>query len=58
MEVPIETPPEGTTTGTTSTTVPASIINEDHMPDVNDPDAGFCPTIDQPYRRSRRHTVT
>ena len=30
----------------------------DHMPDVNDPDAGFCPTIEQPYRRLRRHTVT
>jgi CCT motif len=29
-----------------------------HMPDINDPDAGFCPTVDQPYRRSRRHTVT
>lgn len=28
------------------------------MPDVNDPDAGFCPTDDQPYRRTRRHTIT
>jgi CCT motif len=28
------------------------------MPDVNDPEAGFCPTEDQPYRRLRRHTVT
>jgi CCT motif len=31
---------------------------EDLMPDVTDPDAGFCPTADQPYRRLRRHTVT
>jgi hypothetical protein len=30
----------------------------DAMPDVNNPDAGFAPTGDQPYRRSRRHTVT
>lgn len=28
------------------------------MPDVSDPDAGFCPTDDQPYRRVRRHTIT
>jgi hypothetical protein len=28
------------------------------MPDINDPDAGFCPTDDQPYRRLRRHTIT
>lgn len=28
------------------------------MPDVSDPDAGFCPTDDQPYRRLRRHTIT
>lgn len=28
------------------------------MPDVTDPDAGFCPTDDQPYRRLRRHTIT
>lgn len=28
------------------------------MPDVNDPDAGFAPTEDQPYRRLRRHTIT
>jgi CCT motif len=31
---------------------------EDLMPDVTDPEAGFCPTADQPYRRLRRHTVT
>jgi len=28
------------------------------MPDVNDPDAGFCPTDEQPFRRVRRHTIT
>jgi hypothetical protein len=34
-------------------------VDEDaDMPDVNDPDAGFCPTDDQPYRRLRRHTIT
>jgi hypothetical protein len=32
--------------------------NDADMPDVNDPDAGFCPTDDQPYRRRRRHTIT
>ena len=32
--------------------------DDDIMPDVNDPEAGFCPTEDQPYRRFRRHTVT
>ena len=31
---------------------------DEDMPDVNDPDAGFCPTEDQPYRRLRRHTIT
>lgn len=28
------------------------------MPDVNDPEAGFKPTLNQPYRRTRRHTIT
>lgn len=28
------------------------------MPDVNDPEAGFVPTEDQPFRRLRRHTIT
>lgn len=28
------------------------------MPDVNDPEAGFDPTDDQPYRRLRRYTIT
>jgi hypothetical protein len=32
--------------------------NDEDMPDVNDPEAGFCPTEDQPYRRLRRHTIT
>lgn len=27
------------------------------MPDVNDPDAGFEPTEDQPFRRVRRYTI-
>jgi hypothetical protein len=31
---------------------------DEDMPDVNDPEAGFCPTEDQPYRRLRRHTIT
>ena len=34
-----------------------AIVDED-MPDVNDPEAGFSPTEDQPYRRLRRHTIT
>ena len=32
--------------------------NDTEMPDVSDPDAGFSPTDDQPYRRLRRHTIT
>lgn len=32
--------------------------DDTEMPDVNDPDAGFRPTDDQPYRRMRRHTIT
>lgn len=32
--------------------------DDTEMPDVSDPDAGFCPTDDQPYRRLRRHTIT
>ena len=31
---------------------------DEEMPDITDPDAGFCPTDDQPYRRLRRHTIT
>ena len=33
-------------------------VKDEDMPDVNDPEAGFCPTDDQPYRRLRRHTIT
>jgi hypothetical protein len=29
-----------------------------YMLNTNDPDAGFSPTDDLPYRRLRRHTVT
>jgi hypothetical protein len=36
----------------------SSTCPEVDMPDVNDPEAGFCPTKDQPYRRMRRHTIT
>ncbi|KAL7581266.1 hypothetical protein ACA910_006037 [Epithemia clementina (nom. ined.)] len=31
---------------------------DEEMPDVDDPEAGFAPTEDQPYRRLRRHTIT
>ena len=31
---------------------------DEDMPDVNDPEAGFAPTPEQPYRRLRRHTIT
>ena len=31
---------------------------DEEMPDLKDPEAGFCPTEDQPYRRLRRHTIT
>jgi len=33
-------------------------VPDSDMPDVNDPEAGFAPTPDQPYRRLRRHTIT
>jgi len=36
----------------------AEVSRDTEMPDVSDPDAGFCPTDDQPYRRLRRHTIT
>lgn len=32
--------------------------DDEDLPDMNDPDAGFVPTEDQPYRRLRRHTIT
>jgi hypothetical protein len=38
-------------------TLEATSTDQD-MPDVSDPDAGFVPTEDQPYRRLRRHTIT
>jgi len=31
---------------------------EMEMPDVKDPEAGFKPTSSQPFRRTRRHTIT
>jgi len=31
---------------------------DEDMPDVDDPEAGFCPKSGQPYRRTRRHTIT
>lgn len=34
------------------------VLKDSEMPDVSDPDAGFCPTDDQPFRRTRRHTIT
>ena len=34
------------------------LSNDENMLDTNDPDAGFVPTDDQPYRRLRRHTIT
>jgi len=37
---------------------PPPPVRMDGMPDVNDPEAGFCPTKDAPYRRCRRHTIT
>jgi hypothetical protein len=37
--------------------VDTSIVDDD-MPDINDDDAGFAPTPDQPFRRLRRHTIT
>lgn len=31
---------------------------DENLPDVNDEEAGFEPTLDQPFRRARRHTIT
>lgn len=36
----------------------ADTPEDDEMPDVTDVEAGFEPTEDQPYRRTRRHTIT
>mmetsp|Transcript_19457 Transcript_19457/g.28839 ORF Transcript_19457/g.28839 Transcript_19457/m.28839 type:complete len:297 (-) Transcript_19457:1125-2015(-) len=38
--------------------LPLPATPEEDMPDVNDPEAGFSPTADQPFRRLRRHTIT
>jgi len=51
------------TTSSTIAPIPEDIEvdqadRDTEMPDVTDPDAGFCPTDDQPYRRLRRHTIT
>jgi len=59
--------PSFATEGVGALSKPASTVPEDteadnngdtDMPDVTDPDAGFCPTNEQPYRRLRRHTIT
>ena len=31
---------------------------DEDMPDVNDGEAGFDPSEDMPYRRTRRYTIT
>jgi hypothetical protein len=36
----------------------SALAPDEDMPDVNDPEAGFSPTEDMPYRRNRRHTIT
>jgi len=43
--------------------VEMEVVEEDNdmgigLPDINDPDAGFKPTDAQPFRRTRRHTIT
>lgn len=35
-----------------------SSVEDAEMPDVNDDDAGFEPSDDMPYRRTRRYTIT
>lgn len=46
-------------TSTPLTTVKEEeIVTNVDMPDVNDPEANFQPTEDQPFRRPRRHTIT
>lgn len=47
----------------TTTKSPSIVVEENcpqvvDTPDVNDPEAGFCPTSEQPFRRVRRHTIT
>lgn len=41
-----------------SVTDEGTLKHDEEMPDVSDPEAGFCPTDDQPFRRVRRHTIT
>ena len=42
-----------------STGSPLTTVTEDQeMPDVEDEEAGFQPTADMPYRRTRRYTIT
>jgi hypothetical protein len=41
-----------------SVTDEGTLKDDEEMPDVSDPEAGFCPTDDQPFRRVRRHTIT
>lgn len=60
MGIPAVAAPSSTSageSGTATTTVSDATVDQD-MPDVSDPDAGFEPTDDQPYRRLRRHTIT
>jgi hypothetical protein len=52
------TPP---TSGSPLTTVDEneeSHDDDEEMPDVDDEEAGFSPTDDMPYRRTRRYTIT
>jgi hypothetical protein len=48
------------TSSTSPSLMPVSEGNEMDMdmPDVNDQDAGFQPTPSQPFKRTRRHTIT
>lgn len=36
----------------------STTVRDENMPDVTDPEAGFSPTEEQPFRRVRRHTIT
>uniref|UniRef100_A0A7S2WG87 CCT domain-containing protein n=1 Tax=Eucampia antarctica TaxID=49252 RepID=A0A7S2WG87_9STRA len=56
---------EATSTSThhSKTTTPLSTVQEEEevdtdMPDINDLEANFQPTDDQPFRRPRRYTIT
>jgi len=41
-----------------SSKIISPLASDGEMPDVNDLEAGFSPTPDQPFRRIRRHTIT